>query len=122
MAPITRLLRDAVAAAPRERVLIDLACVVLCVVGAVLIGAAVFHVLADAAGVQAARLVTGAAAFALAGIVWAIGAIRARRRNRRAAAARARLTEEAGTAALARAHLAGPAVAFAVAFLTGRKL
>jgi len=122
MARITRLVRDAVGAAPRERVLVDLAGVVLCVVGTVLIGAAGFHALADAAGVQVARLVTGATAFALAALVWAIGAIRARRRTRRAAAARARLAEEAGTAALARSHLAGPTVAFVLAFLTERKV
>lgn len=121
MERITQLLRDAVGTAPRERVLVDLACAVLCVVGAGLIGAAAFHALADARGPQVARLGIGAAALVLAGLVWAVGAVRVRRRNLRAAAARAQLVEEAKAAALDRAHLSGPAAAFVIAFLTGRK-
>ena len=121
MERMTQLLRDAVGTAPRERVLVDLACAVLCVAGAGLLGTAAFHALAEARGPQVARLGTGAAALALAGLVWAIGAARMRRRKRRAAAARAQLTEEATAAALDRAHLSGPAAAFVLAFLTGRK-
>ncbi len=90
-------------------------------VGAGLIGAAAFYALADARGLQVARLGIGAAALALAGLVWAVGAVLVRRRNRRAAAARAQLTEEAKAVALDRANLSGPAAAFVLAFLTGRK-
>jgi hypothetical protein len=121
MGRISELLRDAVGTALRERVLIDLACAVLCIAGAGLLGAAAFHALADAAGVQVARLSVGASALVLAGLVWAVGAFRVRGRNRRAAAARALLVEEAKDAALSRAHLSGPAAAFVLAFLTGRK-
>lgn len=121
MGRITELLRDAIGTAPRERILIDLACMVLCIAGAGLLGAAGFHAVAEAAGVQVARLSLGAGALVLAGLVWIVGAIRVRRRNRRAAAARALLAEEAKTAALTRAHLSGPAAAFVLAFLTGRK-
>lgn len=121
MERVTQLLRDAVGTAPRERVLVDLACAVLCVVGAGLIGTAAFHALAEATGPQVARLGIGAAALALAGLVWAVGAIRVHRRNRQAAAARAQLIEEAKATALDRAHLSGPAAAFILAFLTGRK-
>lgn len=116
-----KLLNDAAGTAPRERVLVDLACAVLCVAGAGLIGAAAFHALAQATGPQVARLGTGAAALVLAGLVWAIGVLRDRRRKRRAAAARAHLTEEAKAVALNRAHLSGPAATFVLAFLTGRK-
>ncbi|MDZ7710852.1 MAG: hypothetical protein U5K36_12940 [Roseovarius sp.] len=121
MERITHLLRDAVGMAPRERILVDLVCAVLCVAGAGLLGAAGFHALADAAGQQVARLSMGAAAIVLAGLVWAVGAIRVRRRNRRAAAARAQLAEEAKAAALRRANLSGPAAAFVLAFLAGRR-
>lgn len=121
MERIAQLLRDAVGSAPRERILVDLACAVLCVAGAGFLGAAAFHALADAAGVQVARLSMGVAAIALAGLVWAVGAIRVRQRNRRAAAARAQLGEEVKAAALTRANLSGPVAAFVLAFLAGRK-
>ncbi|MFO7757149.1 MAG: hypothetical protein R6V26_01505 [Roseovarius sp.] len=121
MERITRLLRDAVGTAPRERLLVDVACAVLCVAGAGLIGAAGFHALAEAAGPQVARLGIGAGAILLAGLVWGIGAIRVRRRNRRAARARAQLAEEAKAAALRRANLSAPVAAFILAFLAGRR-
>jgi drug/metabolite transporter (DMT)-like permease len=117
---MTRLLRDAVGTAPRELILVDLACAVLCVAGAGLLGAAALHALAEAAGPQVARLSLGAVAIVLAGLVWAVGAIRARRRQRRAAEARAQLAEEARAAALTRANLSGPVAAFVLAFLAGR--
>jgi len=120
MERLTQILRDAVGTAPRERVVVDFVCAVLCVSGVGLIGAAAFEVLAKAAGPQVARLGTGAGALALAGLVWAIGAARARRRKHRAAAARAHLTEEAKAVALDRSHLVGPAAAFVFAFLAGR--
>lgn len=121
MGRIAQLLRDAVGAAPRERILIDVACAVLCIAGVLLLGAAGFYAVAEAAGVQTARLSLGAGALALAGLVWIIGEIRVRRRNRRAVAARALLAEEAKVAALSRANLSGPAAAFVLAFLAGRK-
>lgn len=121
MERIAQLLRDAVGTAPRERILIDLACAVLCVAGAGFLGAAGFHALAAAAGVQVARLTMGGGAILLAALVWAIGEMRVRRRTRRASAARAQLADEAKAAALARAPLSGPAAAFVLAFLAGRK-
>lgn len=121
MEKFTHLLRDAVGTAPRERILVDLACTVLCVAGAGFLGAAGFHALADAAGPQVARLSMGVATIMLAALVWAVGAIRMRRRNRRAAEARAQLAEEAKAVALRRTNLSGPAAAFVLAFLAGRR-
>lgn len=118
---MTRLLRDAVGTAPREVILVGLACTLMCVTGAGLLGVAGFHALADAAGPQVARIGMGAAAIVLAGLVWGVGVIRARRRKRRAAEARARLAEEAKAAALTRTNLSGPAAAFVLAFLAGRR-
>lgn len=121
MERILEQLRDAVGAAPRERMLIDLACAVLCIAGAGLIGAAAFHALADAAGAQVARLSLGAAALALGAVVWAVGMLRLRQRKRRAEAARARLAEQARTAALPRGGPLVPVAAFVLAFLTARR-
>lgn len=121
MERITRLIGDALGAAPRERVLIAVICAVLCVAGVALIGVAAFHALAERVGPQAARLGIGGLALALAGAVWAIGAVRARRRRLRSTAARAELAHVVTSAAQARTGLAGPAVAFLLAFLRGRK-
>ncbi len=118
---MTRLLVAALGAAPRERILVDVACTVLCVAGLGLLGAAAFDALAEAAGAQVARVGLGTAAFALAGLVWAVGALRMRQRARRAAAARAQLVDEVRAATLGRAPIAGPALAFAHAFFVGRK-
>lgn len=126
MAPILRLMRDALGVAPRERLLVDLGAAALCVAGLGLLGAAAFHALAEAAGPQVARIVLGMSGIALAGLLWAVGAMRARARRRRAAAARAQIADEVRRAALARtglsgSGLAGPCAAFVLAFLMGRK-
>jgi hypothetical protein len=118
---LAHLARDAIGAAPREQAAFLAACFLLAAVGVGLLGAAAYHALAEAAGPQAARLLLGVAALLLAGLVWAVGQARARRRHMQAVAARAALARELAAASPVRPGLAGAAVAFAAAFLAGRR-
>ena len=121
---IARLARDAVGVAPGERAAVIAICAVLVAVAAGLFGAAAFHALSEALGVQTARLLLGGAALRLAALGWAVGAIRAARRRRLAEAARARLALEVGAAGASGLRSAGvgvPVAAFVAAFLAGRR-
>lgn len=118
---IANLLRDAIGAAPREQALVLVVCAVFLATGLGLLGAAAFHAVAEAAGPQAARLLLGVVALAIAGGVWAAGNARARKRRRLADAARAQITRELSAASPVRPGLAVAAAAFVAAFLAGRR-
>lgn len=118
---LANLIRDAIGTAPREQALILLVCAVLVATGGGLLGAAAFHAVAAEAGPQAARLLLGAVALAIAGAVWVAGSVRARKRRRLAEVARAQLARDLTAASPLRPGLAIAAATFVAAFLAGRR-
>lgn len=118
---LANLAREAIGAAPREQAAVMVACLVLAATGFGLLGVAAFHALAEATDPQTARLLLGGAALIVAGLVWAVGQARARRRRARAVAARAALVRDLAAASPVRPGLAGAAAAFVAAFLAGRR-